>query len=185
MRSTKLQPWYTRLVALYRRIQEEVGFEGAEIITSGGFQAALECTELAELGVGVHNVAPDTSILHDMSSWPQYADAGFTPAALVCTRVASKPGDNVFAVDVGSKGIGTDGKGPVAGIVGSQQMKAYKCTEERLIFHVLDGKAPDSGSLQYLIPRSISGTTNLYDYALLVEGNEVSLGTCSRVLRAL
>ena len=53
--------------------------------------------------------SPGTFVLHDAGYGPKYADlAGITPAAVLVTRVVSRPTPNRVTLDLGNKSVAAD-----------------------------------------------------------------------------
>src|SRR5437867_10334412 len=53
--------------------------------------------------------SPGTFVLHDAGYGPKYADlAGITPAAVLITRVVSRPTPNRVTLDLGNKSVAAD-----------------------------------------------------------------------------
>ena len=66
----------------------------------------------ARLDVPGVECSPGTPVLQDNSYLTKYPDLPFTPAALLLTRVVSKPGPGRLCVDLGYKAVSPDPAGP-------------------------------------------------------------------------
>jgi D-serine deaminase-like pyridoxal phosphate-dependent protein len=161
---------YERLLALVAWLSR-AGVELEELVTSGtpAFRHALSFPGFADLGTTVHRVSPGTVVFHDLRSEEEDPTLGLRPAALVFTRVVSRPRADVVTCDAGSKSISADAGDPCACVLGHPGLEPLHPSEEHLPLRVFSGPAPERGSELYLVPRHVCTTVNLFEQALLVE----------------
>lgn len=157
---------YKEFVAL----AHELSITG-ELVTSGTptFGIAIEYPGFRGLH---HTVSPGTVVYWDARS-EQLGIPGFAFAAEIHARVISRPTDDCFTVDAGSKALDAAAGSPCAMLIGPCEAEAGTPSEEHLPFRVTQGTAPPVGTLVRLIPRHVCPTVNLADQAVLFDGGEI------------
>lgn len=168
---------YREVLAVFADLAAR-GVHADEIVTSGtpAFPAALRFDGFEELDGVVHRVSPGTIVLFDARAQEQIPDLGFAPAALVLSRVVSRPRRGRVTCDAGSKGVSAEAGSPVAVPIGWPRLVAASPSEEHL---PLDAAAdapdelPAKGAFVWLVPRHVCTTVNLYDDFVVVEGGRV------------
>jgi D-threonine aldolase len=120
--------------------------------------------------------APGTCILHDHGYGSRFADlSGFTPAALLLTRVISRPTATRLTLDLGYKAVASD---PPAGqrcvLLDVPDYEPVLQNEEHF---VVDTPAADRyrpGDEVFALPTHICPTCALHRQAHVVEGGRVT-----------
>jgi D-serine deaminase-like pyridoxal phosphate-dependent protein len=120
--------------------------------------------------------SPGTCILHDHGYGSHFADlAGFTPAALLLTRVISKPTPTRLTLDLGYKAIASD---PPAGkrcvLLDVPDYHAVLQNEEHLVIETPAADRFEPGAEIYAIPTHICPTCALHQQAYVVEKGRVT-----------
>jgi D-serine deaminase-like pyridoxal phosphate-dependent protein len=121
----------------------------------------------------VHRVSPGTVVFHDGRSQGEHPDLGLEPAAVVFTRVVSRPAPDIVTCDAGSKAIAVDAGDPCVTVLHHPELRALTPSEEHLPLRVIGGVAPERGTPLFLAPRHVCPTVNLADAAVLIEGGEI------------
>ena len=116
--------------------------------------------------------SPGTSFLWDHSYGSKLRDLDFLPAALVLTRVVSKPGTNRLCLDLGHKAIGPENPPPRVHLLELPDAKAVGHSEEHMV--VETGRAGEFkvGDCLYGIPFHVCPTVALYGSATVVRNGE-------------
>ncbi|MFM8273866.1 MAG: D-TA family PLP-dependent enzyme [Gemmata sp.] len=119
--------------------------------------------------------SPGTFVLHDAGYGPKYADlAGITPAAVLVTRVVSRPTANRVTLDLGNKSVAAD---PVlekrVTLLDFPEYKTVGHNEEHLIVETAGAGAYKPGDLVYALPGHICPTVALHNHVLIAEGGKV------------
>jgi D-serine deaminase-like pyridoxal phosphate-dependent protein len=119
--------------------------------------------------------APGTCVLHDHGYGTRYRDmAGFTPAALLLTRVVSRPLPNRLTLDLGTKAVASD---PPAGqrclILNVPDARAVVHNEEHLVLESPAAERFQPGDAVYAMPTHICPTCALHRKAYVVEEGRV------------
>lgn len=123
-----------------------------------------------------HQVSPGTLVFNDLRSLEQLPrEWGYRPAALVLSRVVSRPRPNIVTCDAGHKTVSADAGLPTCGVLGSAELTPLHPSEEHLPIEVPEGAAaPALGDLLYLLPKHICPTVNNFDHALIVEQGKIT-----------
>ena len=139
-----------------------------ELITSGTltFEAALDYEPFAGRE---HRISPGTVVLHDYWTEQRSLRTGLEPAALVATRVVSRPSERTVTCDAGSKSIAAEAGDPCARVVDRPGLVPLKPSEEHLPLRVDAGPVPELGEMLFLVPKHVCPTVNLAERAILVE----------------
>jgi D-serine deaminase-like pyridoxal phosphate-dependent protein len=155
---------------------ERSGTSVSEVITAG--TPTLPCS-LAYQGFRgrrfVHRVSPGTVVYNDATSLAQLpARFGYRPAALVLTRLVSRPRAGVVTCDAGHKAVSADAGVPTCVVVGHRELTPLSPSEEHLPMAVAGGASgPRVGDFLYLLPRHVCPTVNNFDCGLLVRNGEI------------
>jgi D-serine deaminase-like pyridoxal phosphate-dependent protein len=120
--------------------------------------------------------SPGTCVLHDHGYGSRFADlAGFTPAAVLLTRVISKPAPTRLTLDLGYKAIASD---PPAGkrcvLLNVPDYEAILQNEEHLVIETPAAGRFEPGAEVYAVPTHICPTCALHRQAHVVEGGRVT-----------
>lgn len=166
VRRTAAHAVYGELTALARIL----GVSG-ELITSGTptFPAAITFDEFAEFD---HTISPGTVVYWDARS-EELDIPGFAFAVEVLGRVVSRPTDECFTVDAGSKALDAAAGSPCALLVDAIDARAGTPSEEHLPLRMSSGKAPAVGTIVRLVPRHVCPTVNLADEAVLLDDGKI------------
>ncbi|AMV28870.1 D-threonine aldolase [Gemmata sp. SH-PL17] len=119
--------------------------------------------------------SPGTFVLHDAGYGPKYADlSGITPAAVLVTRVISRPTANRVTLDLGNKAVAAD---PVlekrVTLLDFPEYKTVGHNEEHLIVETAGASAYKPGDVVYALPGHICPTVALHNQVLVAEGGKV------------
>jgi D-serine deaminase-like pyridoxal phosphate-dependent protein len=119
--------------------------------------------------------APGTCFLNDHGYGSRFADlAGFIPAALILTRVVSRPTRNRITLDLGSKAVASD---PPAGkrvvLLNVPDYEPVFQNEEHLVVDTPAASDFRPGDAVYAMPTHICPTCALHRQAYVVEEGRV------------
>jgi D-serine deaminase-like pyridoxal phosphate-dependent protein len=132
--------------------------------------------------------SPGTFVLHDAGYGPKYADlSGITPAAVLVTRVVSRPTANRVTLDLGNKSVAAD---PVlekrVTLLDFPDYKTVGHNEEHLIVETDGAGKYKPGDVVYALPGHICPTVALHKEVLVAEGGKIvgkwSVASRDRVL---
>lgn len=148
-----------------RTLIEEAGIPVEEVAASGS--RAFDVTTSVD---GVDSVSPGTWIFWDTGYGDQFPFA-FEWAALVVSRVISRPDDDLVTLDAGAKGVSPDTPFPSFRILGLDEQPEFlvRNEEHQLLRWPKNSTPPRVGDPCYLVPRHVCTTVNLYDEALVID----------------
>jgi 3-hydroxy-D-aspartate aldolase len=112
--------------------------------------------------------SPGTTVFWDLGSVTNFPDLDFLPAALVLTRVVSKPGTNLLCLDLGHKAVASEGPHPRVELLGLPNTRAVGHSEEHLVLDTDRGAEFPVGSCFYGLPWHICPTVALHNEAVVV-----------------
>ena len=121
--------------------------------------------------------SPGTFVFHDYGYSTRYPDLGFTPAALLLSRVISIPTPHRITLDLGHKAIAADPEG-VRGIVldvdGAEVTTQH---EEHWAVNVPDSSSMHIGQEIYVCPTHICPCVALHPFYYVVDADGYCRGT--------
>jgi D-serine deaminase-like pyridoxal phosphate-dependent protein len=132
--------------------------------------------------------SPGTFVLHDAGYGPKYADlSGITPAAVLVTRVVSRPTPDRVTLDLGNKAVAAD---PLlekrVTLLDFPEYKTVGHNEEHLIVETAGAAKYKPGDVVYALPGHICPTVALHKDVLVAEGGKIvgrwSVASRDRVL---
>jgi D-serine deaminase-like pyridoxal phosphate-dependent protein len=115
-------------------------------------------------------LSPGTFFLQDYSYSQSFPDMGFTPAALIVTRVVSVNRARMeFCIDLGYKGLSSDPKGLRGKLLTISDCDPVFQNEEHWVFRKNGGELPRLGDIVYVLPTHICPTVALHERAYVVD----------------
>lgn len=112
--------------------------------------------------------SPGTCVLWDAGYGTKLPDLAFLPAALVLTRVISKPGPERLCLDLGHKAIASENPHPRVQLLGLEMSRAVGHSEEHLVVETPEATRYRVGDVIYGIPWHICPTVALHAEAVVV-----------------
>jgi D-serine deaminase-like pyridoxal phosphate-dependent protein len=117
--------------------------------------------------------SPGTCVFWDASYLKKFPDLKFLPAALVLTRVVSKPGTNRLCLDLGHKAIASEMPHPRVDFLNLTDAKAVTHSEEHLVIETAQAGEFDVGDCLYGLPWHVCPTVALHSAAVVIEQGKV------------
>lgn len=117
---------------------------------------------------GLYECSPGTCVLWDSGYDGQFADLDFLVAALVLTRIVSKPGGNRLCLDLGHKAIAAENPPPRVTFLNLPDATAVSHSEEHLVVETARAGELAVGDCLYGVPRHICPTVALYSEATVI-----------------
>ncbi len=162
--------------AVYRRALQTVT-DARDTLERGGIPVPRVVAgnsldfELAAQTAGIDEVSPGTWILWD-KGYESLLPQRFVYAALVVGRVISRPTSTLFAVDAGYKSVSADPAIPHAQVLSVPGSEVVGRWEEHLLVRLAEpATEPRLGTAVYIVPVHVCSTVNLWDEAVVVDGN--------------
>jgi D-serine deaminase-like pyridoxal phosphate-dependent protein len=117
--------------------------------------------------------SPGTTVFWDSGYGNKLRDLDFLPAALVLTRVVSKPGPNLLCLDLGHKALGSEMPHPRVQFLNLRDYNALTHSEEHLVIETTEADHFKVGDCLYGVPRHICPTVALHSSATVIENYEI------------
>ena len=144
---------------------EEAGGEVPEIITGGS--PSFYPHSLREKTL----LSPGTTLLWDLGYKKIWKESPFINAAVLITRLISKPNTNIYCFDLGHKAIASEMPLPRVEILGLDDAIHTGQSEEHLIIECNKKNDFKVGDLFYALPYHICPTVAKYNRAYTVENH--------------
>jgi D-serine deaminase-like pyridoxal phosphate-dependent protein len=116
--------------------------------------------------------SPGTCVFWDASYSSKFPDLEFLYAAVMLTRVASKPGENRICLDLGYKAIASDNPDPRVVLLDLPDAKTVVHNEEHLVIESPSANRYRVGDVLYGIPFHVCPTTALHREVIVVENHQ-------------
>jgi D-serine deaminase-like pyridoxal phosphate-dependent protein len=117
--------------------------------------------------------SPGTPVFQDNSYLARYPDLPFTPAALLLTRVISRPGPNRLCLDLGYKAVASDPTGPRARFLDLDDARPVVHSEEHMVVETAHADSFPIGTPLLAIPTHVCPTVALHRRAYVIEDGQV------------
>jgi D-serine deaminase-like pyridoxal phosphate-dependent protein len=167
---------YDLLLEAIEKLRRQ-GIDVIEVITAGTptFPCSLSYQGFQNASF-VHRVSPGTIVYNDATSLVQLPEAfGYAAAALVLSRIVSRPHPGIVTCDAGHKSVSADAGVPTCVVEGHPELTPLAPSEEHLPIAVKDGgvRPPQIGDILYLLPRHVCPMVNNFDTALIVRKGKI------------
>lgn len=118
--------------------------------------------------------SPGTCVLWDFGYGERFADLDFLYAAVVLTRVVSKPAGNHLCLDLGHKAIAAEKLPPRVRFLNLADAEAVTHSEEHLVVQTAHAAGFAVGDCLYGVPRHVCPTVALYSEAVAVRDGQAA-----------
>jgi D-serine deaminase-like pyridoxal phosphate-dependent protein len=112
--------------------------------------------------------------LWDHKSSSSYPDMEFSHAAVLLTRIVSKPGIDLLCLDLGHKAIAAEMPPPRINFFGLKKHTMVNHSEEHMVIRTTEAGKYKTGDLLYGIPWHICPTVDHYDNVTVVQNYKAS-----------
>ena len=129
-------------------------------------------TFTSHLSEGDRICSPGTCVLWDYGYGDKLQEQDFKYAALLISRVISKPTEGIVTIDLGHKSVGAEN--PIHQRVKFLNLNDYELmsqSEEHGVLKVKDWNTLKVGDVLYGVPFHICPTINLHDYVSVIQNN--------------
>lgn len=167
---------YERVEKLHKQIVKETG-KNLTIVTSGNTTISIHAKRKNV------EVSPGTFIFWDYGYHKQFAEQPFVFAALLITRIISKPTEDTLCVDLGHKAVASEN--PLENRVyflNAPELVAAGHSEEHLILKAEENNTYKVGDVLYGVPFHICPTVALHETLAIIENNK-AIGSWQVVAR--
>ena len=114
--------------------------------------------------------SPGTSVLWDFGYGDKFADLPFQCAAVLITRVVSKPGPNLLCLDLGHKAVAAENPQPRVRLLELPDAIPVMHSEEHLVIETPRAAEFAVGAVLHGLPRHVCPTVALHSEAVVVRG---------------
>jgi D-serine deaminase-like pyridoxal phosphate-dependent protein len=118
--------------------------------------------------------SPGTILLWDYGYSSSFSDLHFLHAAVLFTRVVSKPAMDLICLDLGHKSVGSEMPQPRIMIPAIENYTITGHSEEHMVISTPDARYMKPGDPLYAIPWHICPTVDRFDTVNIVSGSRVS-----------
>src|SRR5204863_10028117 len=129
----------------------------------------------AKLNIPGLECSPGTLFLQDQGYGGKFTDMKFTPAALLLTRVISKPAPNRLTLDLGYKAVASD---PPSGkrcvLLNVPDYQPVLQNEEHFVIETPAADQFGPGAEVFALPTHICPTCAMHRSAYVIEGGQVA-----------
>jgi D-serine deaminase-like pyridoxal phosphate-dependent protein len=163
VRRAQCEAAFAPVLALRRKL-EELGLPVPTVVAGGSptFPWHAKCAD--------RECSPGTTVLWDFGYGEKFADQPFQPAAILLTRVVSKPGPHLLCLDLGHKAVAAENPHPRVKFLELPDAKAVSQSEEHLVIETDRAGEFAVGATLHGIPRHVCPTVALYSEATVVRG---------------
>lgn len=161
-----------------RRLASEQGFaavtELADALRARGHQpldviAGGSPTFAIHASHAERSLSPGTCVFWDWAYTTKFPDLDFLPAAMVLTRVISRPSHDTLCLDLGYKAVSPDNADPRAAFPQLPDAHMLVHSEEHLLIRSERANQFAIDDCLYAIPYHVCPTVALYDEAIVIE----------------
>ena len=114
--------------------------------------------------------SPGTSVLWDFGYGDKFADLPFQCAAVLLTRVVSKPGPHLLCLDLGHKAVAAENPQPRVRLLELPDAIPVMHSEEHLVIETPRAAEFAVGDALHGLPRHVCPTVALHSEAVVVRG---------------
>ena len=118
--------------------------------------------------------SPGTLILWDWGYSSSFTDMNFSHAAVLLTRIISKPGKDLICIDLGHKAVASEMPQPRIKILDIQKYSIINHNEEHMVIRTAEADKHKIGEVIYSIPWHICPTVDRYDTVNVVNDNNAT-----------
>lgn len=166
LRSRKCHEGFEPVLTMQKNLTES-GLSEPIIVVGGSTTFPIHATR--------KNVvcSPGTFIYWDKGYHDKFAEQKFVFAALVVTRVVSKPTDDLICIDLGHKAIASENAlNNRVFFLNASNLEPIGHSEEHLVLKVNGENKYSVGDVLYGVPFHVCPTVALYDTAVVIDNNE-------------
>jgi D-serine deaminase-like pyridoxal phosphate-dependent protein len=149
-------------VLALRRELESAGLPVPVLVASGSPTFPMHAAQTDR------ECSPGTTVLWDFGYGDKFADLPFQHAAVLLTRVISKPGPNRLCLDLGHKAVAAENPPPRVRLLELPDAVAVMHSEEHLVIETPRAAEFAVGDTLHGIPRHVCPTVALYSEAVVV-----------------
>ena len=117
--------------------------------------------------------SPGTTLLWDQGYGSKFPDMEFKHAAVLVTRLLSKPKPNQFCLDLGHKALASEMPFPRVKFLNTDDFEQLSQSEEHFVVKVTNPEKYQIGDVFYAVPMHVCPTVAKYPKVTVVEKGEI------------
>lgn len=164
-RKAKIESGMKNVYEILAELKPEIG--DLEVIAGGTPAFTSHASETSR------TLSPGTCVLWDWGYGDKFAEQNFEFAALVMSRIISKPKRGILTTDMGHKAISSEN--PIdkrIRFLNHDDLKLVSQSEEHGVIETSDWDNYEVGDILLGVPYHVCPTVNLYDEAQIIENNQ-------------
>lgn len=150
-----------------KKVIEDKGGKVMDIVVGGSPSFPVHALR------GTVNVAPGTTLLWDARYGELFPYMNFQMAAVLFTRIISKPAQNILCFDIGHKSIAPEMNFPRVQFLNLPDSEQISQSEEHLVVKVRDGSLYEVGDGFYALPMHVCPTVAKYETLQVVKNDSI------------
>lgn len=119
-------------------------------------------------------LSPGTCLVWDEGYGALFPDMDFIHAAILFTRIVSKPDKDILCLDLGHKSVASEMSFPRVKFLGDHSFEQVSQSEEHLVVKCKNAERYNIGDAFYAVPLHICPTVAKYPKAMTVENHKIS-----------
>jgi len=119
-------------------------------------------------------LSPGTVLLWDWGYSNSFADLKFSHAAVLLTRIISKPAKDLLCLDLGHKSVASEMAQPRIRILDFEKYTIFSHNEEHMVIRTSEAGKYKTGDPLYAIPWHICPTVDRHDAVYVINNNNVT-----------
>jgi len=119
-------------------------------------------------------LSPGTPLLWDQGYATNFKDLKFLPAAVLVTRIVSKPAKHLLCLDLGHKSVASEMSLPRVHFLNENNFKQISQSEEHLVVECAKTDHHKIGDTFYALPYHVCPTVAKFPYAYTVINHEIT-----------
>lgn len=118
--------------------------------------------------------SPGTTLLWDWHYGSSFEDMSFSFAAILLTRIVSKPAEGLICIDLGHKAVASEMPHPRIKILNAENYEVLSHNEEHMVIRTPRATTMSVGDILYCVPYHICPTVDRYDKVSVVRNRYVT-----------
>jgi D-serine deaminase-like pyridoxal phosphate-dependent protein len=167
VRRQRCEEAFAPILAFQKELQGE-GLIVKELVAGGSPTFAIHAA------YPDRTLSPGTTVLWDFGYADKHPDLPFLPAAVLLTRVISKPGQDRLTVDLGHKSVAPENPHPRVRFEELPEAEFLMQSEEHLVMKVEERERFHIGHALHGIPRHVCPSVSMHGEAVIIENHQIA-----------
>jgi D-serine deaminase-like pyridoxal phosphate-dependent protein len=120
------------------------------------------------------DLSPGTTLLWDFGYSTSFTDMDFLNAAVLLTRIVSKPGKDLLCLDLGHKAVASEMAQPRVKLFGIKSYTVVGHNEEHMVIRTNEADKFNTGDHLYGIPWHICPTVDRHEFVTIVTNKKAT-----------